>query len=169
MQIQERGHRTHAGEPVAVTRAPTWLIALTVVLAVALVALGAWVIVDRSGSETLPADEVATTAQRSLEAWDTGDSDAILDLYAEDATFANGRDLVGAQAIADYVEELDGRGFVAEAMSTTVVEGNTAITVITYGAEGDMSPALGILEMNGEGLIENHTAVEVSGLQVSEG
>ena len=54
-------------------------------------------------------------------------------------------------------------------MSATVVEGNTAITVIAYGAEGDMTPVLGILEMNGGGLIENHTAVEVSGLQVSEG
>jgi hypothetical protein len=164
MQTQEQRLRTRAGEAVPETRTPTWLIALTVVLAVALVALGAWVIMDRSGNETLPADEVATIAQRSIEAWDTGDSDAILDLYAEDATFDIGRDLVGAQAIADYVEELDGLGFVVEAVSATVVEGNTALTVVTYGSEEDLTPALGILEMNGEGLIENHTAVEVSGL-----
>jgi len=83
MQIQERGLGTHAGQPVAVTRAPTWLIALTVVLAVALVALGAWVIVDRSGSETLPADEVATNAPALARGVGHGDSDAILDLYAE--------------------------------------------------------------------------------------
>jgi ketosteroid isomerase-like protein len=169
MQIQERGSVTHgAGSPV-VTRTPAWLIAVTVVLAVALVALGAWVIVDRAGNDTLPADEVASITQRSIEAWDTGDSQAILDLYAEDATFDVGRDLTGAQEIADYVDELDAMGFVVEPMSATIVEGNTTVTMVAYGGAGDMTPFLAVLEMNPDGLIVNHTGEDVSGAVTVEG
>lgn len=163
----EEARSVRSGEATVVTRAPTWLIVLTVMLAVALVALAAWAIADRAGDETLPADEIASIAERSIAAWNAGDEQAILDLYAEDATFDVGANLTGDQQIADYAARMHAMGLVVEAMSQTVAEGNAGLTVVAYGGEDERTPFLAILEVNGDGEIVVHTGVDIQGMEVT--
>jgi ketosteroid isomerase-like protein len=168
MQTQVREPITRVGEA-RPTRAPAWLVVLAVILAVALVALGAWVIADR-GSAPPPADEITRIAQDSLAAWNTGDTDAIVAMYAEDARFwdtpPEGEPLyTGNEAIAGYVEELEGLSFVVEPASATTVMDDTAITAVRYGGQDDMTTALGFIEVNGDGLIVRHWLEPISGAE----
>jgi hypothetical protein len=169
MQTRERQDTGRLDGDLAVTKAPSWLIAVVVVLSVALVALAAWVVVDRSGDTTPSPAEVTTIVDRSIEAWDAGDRGAILELYADDATFDVGRTVTGAEAIADYVEELDGLGFTVEARSATVVAGNTGVTAVAFGVAGDLSPLVAVIEVNDDGKIVTHTGEDMTDLKVLEG
>lgn len=167
MQTQVREPVTRTGEA-RPSGTPVWSIVLAVILAVALVALGTWVIVDRASAPP-PAEEITRITQDSLIAWDTGDTDAIVTMYAEDARFwdtpPEGEPLyTGNQAIAGYAEELDSLGFVLEPASATTVVDDTAITVVRYGQQDDMTTALGFIEVNDDGLIVRQWLEPVGGI-----
>jgi ketosteroid isomerase-like protein len=167
MQTQVREPITRVGEA-GPRRAPTWLIVLAVILAVALIGLGTWVIVDRASAPP-PADEITRITQDSLTAWDTGDVDSIAAMYAEDARFWDGPPqgeplYAGNEAIAGYAAELDGMSFVLEPASATTVVDDTSITVVRYGGEGDMTTALGFIEVNDDGLIVRQWLEPIDGV-----
>jgi hypothetical protein len=86
----DRGHRT--------------LKALVIVLAVALVGLGGWVIIDRSStSDTAPSDDVAQLWDDYSDAWNNYDSEAFLGLVTSDYTFVSEQ---GTNSAADQAVEI---------------------------------------------------------------
>jgi hypothetical protein len=79
------------------------LTAIVIALTVALVGLGAWVIIDRSSTPgTAPSDDVAQVWDDYTEAWDNSDGDAFLQLTTSDYTFVTeqGTNTAAAQANA---------------------------------------------------------------------
>lgn len=148
------------------------LLWLSIVLAVALVALATWMVLDRYVFAPPPADEIATITQESITAWSTGDTEAIMDLYAEDAVFYDGP-LTGEpmqegnQAIADYVAYLDGLGWEAEPAGPTTVIDDTAVTVTNFGVPGDKSSVMSMLEVNSDGLIVRQWFEPLTGVEAT--
>lgn len=68
-----------------------WLVAAVVVLAVALVALGAWVLYDMASEpETAASDEITAVLDDYNAAWNEGDDDAFRELTSEGYTFTSG-------------------------------------------------------------------------------
>ena len=107
---------------------------------------------------------------RSVAAWNDGDTEEVLALYAGDAVFTDGETtLNGENAIADYVGSLHGLGFIVDTASTPIVTGNTSSVAVAYGAPGDLSSAVAVLELNADGLIVRHTVMDISGVRVTSG
>jgi ketosteroid isomerase-like protein len=115
------------------------------VLAAALVALGAWMIVDRyTGPEadaTALVDDLAT-------AWSTGDVNAIQDVYTSDAIVVGawGNELTRMSQILAEVPNAVAIGYQAERVAPVTVEGDFASTFIRYsttaGEEGTLVTVL---------------------------
>jgi len=83
----ERGNRT--------------LKAIVIALTVALVGLGAWVIIDRSStSDTALSDDVAQVWNDYTDAWNNYDGDAFLALVTPGYTFVNGDSTTNAESQA---------------------------------------------------------------------
>ena len=77
-----------AEELKAVHRHNRWLLAAVLVLVVALIALGAWVIYDQVAEpDTAASDEIVALHQSYTAAWNEADSAAFLALTTEDYTF----------------------------------------------------------------------------------
>lgn len=75
--------------------------AIVIALAVALVGLGAWVIIDRSStSDTAPSDDVAQLWSDYTDAWNNYDGDAFLALVTPEYTFVNGDSTTNAESQA---------------------------------------------------------------------
>ena len=133
------------------------LLWLSIVLAVALVALATWMVVDRYVFAPPPADEIVTVVDDSIVAWDQGDTEAIMNLYAEDAVFYDGplgtEPIEGSEAIAAYVGSIGDMGFGLERAGPTQVIDDTAVTVTNYGGEDDTSVAMSMIEVDSDGLI----------------
>jgi hypothetical protein len=90
----ERGNRT--------------LKAIVIALTVALVGLGAWVIIDRSStSDTAPSDDVAQVWSDYVDAWNNYDGDAFLALVTPDYTFVNGDSTTNAESQARAIATAD--------------------------------------------------------------
>ena len=133
--------------------------AIVIVLTLALVGLGAWVIIDRnSTSDTAVSDDVAQVWDDYAEAWSNYDGDAFLELTTDDYTFVTepvgGTTSVASQAM--YIDRLesydwnvtmigepimagDGPWFVAQVnrvdtnTMTEPVEGISVLTIVDDG------------------------------------
>ena len=111
-----------------------WRVAV-IGLAAALVALGAWVLVDRY---TGPEYDAATLVDDLGAAWSTGDADAIRSLYTTDAIVVTawGDRYVGLDQIVDEVSGAVGIGFKTERIAPVTVEGDYATTFLRYSTAG---------------------------------
>ena len=97
---EERGDQT--GHP---ERGNRTLTAIVIALAVALVGLGAWVIIDRNSTpETAPSDEVSQLWDDYIDAWNNYDGDAFLQLTTSDYTFVTEQ---GTATAAEQASEIN--------------------------------------------------------------
>jgi hypothetical protein len=89
----ERGNRT--------------LKAIVIALTVALVGLGAWVIIDRTSTpDTAPSSDVAQVWDDYTDAWRNYDGDAFLELTTDDYTFVTEMGTTTADSQAIYIDRL---------------------------------------------------------------
>lgn len=133
------------------------LTAIVVALTVALVGLGAWVIIDRTSTpDTAPSGDVAQVWDDYMDAWNNYDGDAYLELTTDDYTFVTemGTNTAASQAI--YINGLgtydwqvtpigeptmagDGPWFVSQVnrvednTMTEPVEGVSVLTIVDDG------------------------------------
>jgi hypothetical protein len=83
------------------------LMAIVIALTVALVGLGAWVIIDRtSTSDTALSDDVAQVWDDYMDAWNNYDGDAYLELTTDDYTFVTETGTNTAAAQAAFINRL---------------------------------------------------------------
>ena len=81
--------------------------AIVIALTVALVGLGAWVIIDRSSTpDTAPSDDVAQVWDDYLDAWSDYDGDAFLEITTDDYTFVSEMGTAGATSQAAFINRL---------------------------------------------------------------
>jgi hypothetical protein len=81
--------------------------AIVIALTVALVGLGAWVIVDRSSTpDTALSDDVAQVWGDYVDAWNDYDSDAFLALVTPDYTFVTGQSTTDAETQAQSIADM---------------------------------------------------------------
>lgn len=134
--------------PTRPTRAPTWLITVTVVLAIGFVALGAWMLFESASQpDAMTADEVTALVDGQLDAMNAGDMGAYGAYYAEDAVFEDqiagevleGREEIVARAQSYYNDF----GFSVIRVSDIVMAGdNVAVWSITYGDDESRAVAM---------------------------
>jgi ketosteroid isomerase-like protein len=124
-----RAHRRHINY---------WLVAV-IGLAAALVALGAWVLVDRY---TGPENDATALIDDVTAAWSNGDVAAMRDLYASDVVYVEpfGDTVTGLKSLIAVVPSAVSEGFTLERVAPVTVEGDFATTFIRYstnsGQEG---------------------------------
>ena len=135
------------------------LTAVVVALTIALIGLGAWVIIDRNSTPaTAPSDDVTQVWDDYLDAWSTYDGDAFLQVTTDDFTFvtetettsvdvqAANIDRLGAYdwqvtPIGDRVMAGDGPWFVSQVQRVEFntlpepVEGVSVLTIVDDGGE----------------------------------
>jgi hypothetical protein len=128
---------------------------LSIVLAVALVAMAVWVVVDRYVLAPPTSEEIATLVEENLAAWNAGDEVAILDLYADDARYYDGpltvEPIVGDDAIASYVDTVGTMGYRIEPVSATTIAGDTAVTVVQFGSGPSPSTVMSTMRFDRNG------------------
>ena len=140
--------------------------AIVIALTVALVGLGAWVIIDRSStSDTALSDDVAQVWNDYSDAWNNYDGDAFLALVTPDYTFVNGQSTTNAESQARSIENAstvdwhatmvgeptmvgDGPWYVSQA-------GQVEMTSLPEPIEG--ISVLTIVDVGGELKVANHT------------
>ena len=103
-----------------------WLAWLAGILAVAVLAMGAWMIFGDDGGESLTAEQeqMIKTVDEALVAWNAGDGDALAALYMPSGYHDNGSQkiTVAGGALANYVEMVHGMGFSVETVETYVID-----------------------------------------------
>jgi hypothetical protein len=98
---------------------------------------------------------------RNMAAVSTSDQAAITEVFAANAVFDDGTNRkVGAQEIASYFAYLRTLGFVAERTGPTTSYGSYVITPVRYGANGDWSAGVSIVEVK-DGKIVNQWVFEL--------
>ncbi len=150
-EITEQGHRS--GSAHRANR--TWM-AVAIALAVALVGLSAWVIIDRTSTpETALSDDVAQVWDDYQDAWNDYDGDAFLQLVTPDYTFVTEQGTTDGPDQATEIDNLglfgwnvtpigerimagDGPWYVTqmnrvEMAGPTTVEGLTVLTIVEDG------------------------------------
>jgi len=96
-----------------------------IVLAVALIGLGAWLIYDQvADSETAPTGEVAALLDDYNSAWNAYDSDAFLGLVTESYTFEYAGDVNTAQEQADEIATLGQVDWHVDMVGKPIMSGN---------------------------------------------
>jgi hypothetical protein len=94
-------------------------------LAVALVGLGAWVIIDRSSTPaTAPSDDIAQVWDDYTDAWNNYDGDAFLEITTDDYTFVTERGTTTAASQAGYISGLGRYDWNATAIGERVMAGD---------------------------------------------
>ena len=85
---------------------------LSILLAAALVGLGAWFIVDQTSSPaTAPTDDIATLVDDYHDAWNNYDGDALVALVTDNFVFDDGISSLTAEQTANRIEALAGYDF----------------------------------------------------------
>ncbi len=131
--------------------------AIVIALTVALVGLGAWVIIDRTSTpDTALSDDVAQVWDDYMDAWNNYDGDAYLELTTDDYTFVTETGTNTAASQASYIDRLgaydwqvtpvgeptmagDGPWFVSQVnlvddnTMTEPVEGISVLTIVDDG------------------------------------
>jgi hypothetical protein len=128
------------------------------VLAAALVALGAWVIVDRY---TGPEYDAAATIDDLASAWSNGDEAALRSLYAPNAVqVTGGGTLTGVGEIVGQAPQAAASDFTVERIAPVTTEGEFATTYLrySYGA-GEQGTVLDTYQIQ-DGKIVRHWSFE---------
>ena len=101
------------------------LIAIVIALTVALVGLGAWVIIDRSSTPaTAPSDDVAQLWDDYTDAWNNSDGDAFLGLVTSDYTFVTEQGTTSAADQAREIDVLDAYGWSVTPVGEQIMAGD---------------------------------------------
>ena len=144
-------------------RVPTWLMALTVLLALGVVSLGAWMLTDRASRPDVVTAAVATArADAEAAAMNAGDMTAYGAFFAEDAVFddriagevLNGRDEIVARA-QQYYDRW--RFSVTRTSDVVMAADNVAIYGFTYGTDTDRNAGLMMVTFE-DGEVSQETA-----------
>jgi hypothetical protein len=102
-----------------------WLAWLAGILAVAVVAMGAWMIFGDDGGQSLTAEQqqMLETVDEALVAWNAHDGEALAALYMPSGYHDNGsvRYYVAEGMLANYVTGLDSLGFSVEETESFVI------------------------------------------------
>jgi hypothetical protein len=99
--------------------------AIVIALTVALIGLGAWVIIDRSStSETAVSADVAEVMDDYLDAWNNYDGDAFLEVTTSDFTFVTEQGATGAAVQANYINQLGNWDWHATPIGERVMAGD---------------------------------------------
>jgi len=99
--------------------------AIVIALTVALVGLGAWVIIDRSSTpETAPRDDVAQLWDDYTDAWNNYDGDTFLQLTTSDYTFVTEQGTTGAADQAIEIDRLGNFGWHVTAVGEQLMAGD---------------------------------------------
>ena len=137
--------RGQSGKP---DRANRTLKAIVIVLTVALVGLGAWVIIDRSStSETAPSDDVAQLWDDYTDAWNNSDGDAFLELTTPDYTFTSELGTATAASQASAINRFDAYGWNVTPIGEPTMAGDgpwyvSQVNLVEYSASA--APVEGI-------------------------
>ena len=84
------------------------LFAIVIAVTVALVGLGAWVIIDRSSTPaTAPSDDIAQVWDDYTDAWNNYDGDAFLEITTDDYTFVSE---MGTASATSQAASINGMG-----------------------------------------------------------
>jgi len=127
-------------EILALRKRNRWLGWLAGTLAVAVVALGAWMIFGDDGGQSLTAEQkqMIETVDEALVAWNAHDGEAVAALYAPGGYHDNGatRFHVSGDGLANYVTGLGSLGFSVDQTDTHVI-GNYVVSAghIPAGSE----------------------------------
>ena len=148
-------------------RASRLLVTLVAVLAAAVVALGAWVVIDQtSTSDTAVTGEIQQLLDDYHAAWNDADGDAYLSLVTDNAVFRIGTDSTPADEQAGYIDNLDAVSWHVEQIGDAIMTGDgpwyvavaNHLTADTYPVEGyDGVSTVTIVDVNGTLRIANHT------------
>lgn len=139
-----------------------------VVLAVALLGLGAWMIYDyAAGSDTSVTGDIETLLDDYSAAWNDYDSQAFLALVTDDYTFEGAGEVNTAEEEALGIAQLGAYDWVVTVTGDRVVAGNGATYVVLQPNEvtstiGDMEgiSVFTIVETDGTYLISGHRFIE---------
>jgi hypothetical protein len=139
---------------------------IVIALAVALVGLGAWVIIDRSSTPaTAPSDDIAQVWDDYTDAWNNYDGDAFLEITTDDYTFVTERGTTTAASQAGYISGLGRYDWNATAIGERVMAGDGPwfLTQVNRVQDSTMTEpvegisVLTIVDDDGVLLVSNHT------------
>ena len=156
-----RGVRTEGPE-----RGNRTLTAIVIALTVALVGLGTWVIIDRTSTpDTALSDDVAQVWDDYLDAWNTYDGDAFLQVTTDDFTFVTETGTNTADSQAIYINGLDAYDWQATPIGERVMAGDGPwfVSQVNRVQDNTMTEpvegisVLTIVDDGGELLVANHT------------
>lgn len=129
------------------------------VLAAALVALGAWMVVDRY---TGPEYDATTLIDDAATAWSSYDVDGVRAAYTNDAVLDTGwgTSFTGMNELIGNVETVESIGFKIERVAPVTVEGDYATTFLRYStAAGEEGTLVNVFQLQ-DGKILRHWNLE---------
>jgi hypothetical protein len=143
--LETRYHRLEA--------ANRWFIGIAVVAIVALIAVGAWLAIDRFGQT-----EAERTVTELTTVWAGGEADQLADVYAEDAVLISGSyQYRGLEEIQAVIPDMSSAGFTPEIAGPMVEYGDAIAAPIHFTwDDGSEDDALSIFRLNDEGLVVYH-------------
>ena len=140
--------------------------AIVIALTVALIGLGAWVIIDRSSTpDTAVSDDVAQVWDDYTDAWNNYDGDAFLQVTTSDFTFVTEQGATGAAVQANYINQLGNWDWHATPIGERVMAGDgpwyvSQVNRVTDSTTADPVEGISVLTIvdNGGVLrVSNHT------------
>lgn len=153
MERSEAAAAPHDSEVMTLKMRNRWLAWLAGILAVAVVAMGAWMILGDDGGQSLTAeqDRMIETVDEALAAWNAGDGEALAALYAPTGYHDNGatKFYVAEGQLAAYVTGVGEMGFSVEAGDSYVI-GNFVVSE-GYIPAGSEIVRIGIHAMSADG------------------
>lgn len=139
---------------------------IAIALAVALVGLGAWVIIDRSStSETAPSDDIAQLWDDYTAAWNNSDADAFLELTTPDYTFVTEQGTTTVDDQADVINRLGAYGWNVTPVGDEAMAGDgpwyvSQVNLVDYSPSAAPVEGLSVLTIvddDGVLRVSNHT------------
>ena len=165
-ELTTRETGVHDGPTAVPDRGNRTLTAIVIALTVALLGLGAWVLVDRTSTpETAPSDDVAQVWDDYTDAWNNYDGDAFLQLVTSDYTFVTEGGSTSAEAQATFIERLGITDWHVTPIGEPVMAGDgpwvlSQVNRVDQGAWVDPVEGISVLTIVDDGgvlRVANHT------------
>ncbi len=131
-----------------------WLMLLSAVLAIALVAMGAWLILDDGSGTALTAEQeqMLETIDDTRIATNDGDAAALAALYTTNGYHDNGfRRYSGTEELTNYFNGVFGTGFSVTPAADLVVVNDFVISSDYLSGGGGDTPSTSIFKMTPDG------------------
>jgi len=154
--------RPHVGTPPAKqpstpsqhTHVVRWLVLAVVLLSAAVIALGAWVVVDQAGTT---GNDSQALVDDLANAWSSYDAKAITTLYAPNAVITNpdGSVFVGIDSILGALRAYKLQGFTVEPVGKVAVNGEYTATFFRISDGTEVLEVLSLLQVR-DGKIVRH-------------